>query len=288
MDTTSPQTVNVLLTSFRGLGLPPTLSIPVLATESISDVVATISKQLPTTNARFILTTTSNKQLSSQSTSPITVLLDSTHDTFLPLRLSAPICGGKGGFGSQLRAAGGRMSSRKKKNKEESTGSYRTLDGRRVRVVNQARKLAEQLEIRPEMEKKEKEERRAKWEQIVETSDKKIEELKHGGKTRLDGKWVENYEEAMRKTREAVVASMQESDASTSESADSEGSESEEAGASGSGSGSSEKRETKSVAPVTFFGWDEDELSEDSEEDGEDKEDDAPATDEKDKGKAKA
>ena len=158
------------------------------------------------------------------------------------------------------------MASRKKKaNKDDGNGSYRTLEGRRVHTVNYARKLAEQLEVRPEMERREKEEKRKRWEQVVESSDRKIEELKSGaGKARLDGKWVEGYEEAVKKTREAVLAAAAlagESNESGSGSAGSQGSESEEV----EGSGTSEKRREKVAAPVKFFGWDDDE--EDSSED---------------------
>lgn len=50
--------------------------------------------------------------------------------------LSPRLLGGKGGFGSQLRAAGGRMSSQRTDNKD----SCRDLDGRRLSTVKEAKR----------------------------------------------------------------------------------------------------------------------------------------------------
>ncbi|KAG4303828.1 hypothetical protein PORY_002757 [Pneumocystis oryctolagi] len=56
------------------------------------------------------------------------------------------VLGGKGGFGSQLRAAGGRMSSRKKRGQEENKLSCRDLNGRRIRAIKEAKMLEKYLE----------------------------------------------------------------------------------------------------------------------------------------------
>ncbi|ENH68400.1 UPF0667 family protein C31G5.18c [Fusarium oxysporum f. sp. cubense race 1] len=203
----SPRNVNVLVTSFAGLGLPPTLVLPLASSTTVTELRERIDDRLPTTQSRLILTTLSNKQLPASSDSPISSYLSTAHDEFLSLRLAVPLCGGKGGFGSQLRAAGGRMSSRKKKSQEDH-GSSRNLDGRRLRTVNEAKALAEYLAIKPEMEKKEKEKRRERWEQIVQMSEQKEAEIKSGSKSRLDGQWVEDKEESSERTREAVLAAM--------------------------------------------------------------------------------
>lgn len=50
--------------------------------------------------------------------------------------LTARLSGGKGGFGSMLRAQGGRMSSQKSTN----TDACRDLSGRRIKTVNEAKK----------------------------------------------------------------------------------------------------------------------------------------------------
>jgi hypothetical protein len=52
------------------------------------------------------------------------------------LRLTPLVLGGKGGFGSQLRAAGGRMSSQKTSNND----SCRDLTGRRLSTIKEAKK----------------------------------------------------------------------------------------------------------------------------------------------------
>lgn len=204
----APPTVNVLVTSIGGLGLPPTISIPVSRQTSISDVRHRIGERLPVSEDAFIITTLSNKQLPSRSTDPISNYLATDSDDFLTLRLSVPLCGGKGGFGSQLRAAGGRMSSKRKRNEGENNGSSRTLDGRRVRTANEAKALAEYLAIKPEMERKEKERRRQRWEQIVEMAERRQEEMKSGSRARLDGAFMEAKEDASERTRDAVREAM--------------------------------------------------------------------------------
>ena len=100
------------------------------------------------------------------------------------------------------------MSSKKKRNVGDQNSSNRNLDGRRLRTVNEAKALAEYLALKPEMEKKEKEARRKRWEQVVELAEKREEEIRTGNKGRVDGKWVEDKEEAAERAREAVKAAM--------------------------------------------------------------------------------
>jgi hypothetical protein len=56
--------------------------------------------------------------------------------SLVSFRLTPVLPGGKGGFGSQLRAAGGRMSSQKTGNND----SCRDLSGRRLGTVKEAKK----------------------------------------------------------------------------------------------------------------------------------------------------
>ena len=100
------------------------------------------------------------------------------------------------------------MSSKRKKNQGDDNASSRNLDGRRLRTVNEAKALAEYLAIKPDMAKKDKEERRKRWEQVVEVAERREEEIKSGRKGMVDGKWVEDKEEAGERTREAVRAAM--------------------------------------------------------------------------------
>ena len=98
------------------------------------------------------------------------------------------------------------MSSRKKRH--DDNGSSRNLDGRRLRSVNEAKALAEYLAIKPDMDKKEKDRRRERWEQIVQQAEEKEHEIKNGGKGKLEGKWVDAKDESSERTRDAVAAAM--------------------------------------------------------------------------------
>lgn len=167
------------------------------------------------------------------------------------------------------------MSSRKKK-QGDVNGSSRNLDGRRLRTVAEAKTLAEYLAIKPEMEQREKDERRKKWEDIVASTERKQEELQYaGGKARLDGKWLEDKEEAENKTKEAIEKML------LAQMESSEDDESDEAKPCPS---------TSKPAPQrAMFGWDDedDEFMSDSEDEEEGSEEDVQPVFEG-KGKAKA
>lgn len=167
------------------------------------------------------------------------------------------------------------MSSRKKKEGEKN-GSSRNLDGRRLRTVAEAKALAEYLAIKPEMEQREKEERRKKWEDIVASTERKQDELLNSrGTARLDGKWVEDKEEAENKTREAIGKMLM---------AQREGSEEDddEIGPSASSSNPVQQR--------AMFGWDDedDEFMSDSDEEEDVSEEDVNQPEVEGKGKGKA
>ncbi|KAK1922416.1 telomere stability and silencing-domain-containing protein [Papiliotrema laurentii] len=65
----------------------------------------------------------------------------------IELQLGVRLLGGKGGFGSQLRAAGGRMSSGKNTNID----ACRDLSGRRLSTIKEAQRQAELLESAPQL-----------------------------------------------------------------------------------------------------------------------------------------
>ncbi|KIV83748.1 hypothetical protein PV11_05743 [Exophiala sideris] len=215
--------VNVLVDTFPGLSLPPTLCLPFPATSSAAELLDSIASLLPRSQlrtTRFILTTTSNRSIyACPSTTVADLVQGSAYQqcadvSILPLRLSVPLVGGKGGFGSQLRAAGGRMSSRKKRqNAELATGSARNLDGRRLRTITEAKNLATYLATKPEMDKKEKEERRKRWEQVIELADQREADMRAGkgpdGRRKgLSDEWVEEKEEIGENVRNAVKMAM--------------------------------------------------------------------------------
>jgi hypothetical protein len=154
--------------------------------------------------------------------------------------------------------------------------------------VTEAKKLAEYLAIKPDMEKKEKEAKRKRWEQIVELAEQRQEELKSGAKAKLDGKWLEEKEALITRTREAALASMENYKPkfyapSTSESSISKA------------SSSSTPRVQKEAPIVKCFGFEEDDefmSDSDGEEGEEDKKDEDKDSkidgDVKGKGKARA
>ena len=296
--------VNVLLSSFPGLSLPSTVSFSLPSTSSISDLTDKVASYLPSALSlqSLILTTTNNKQITPSAASLQSLLTrDGESATLLPVRLSVPLCGGKGGFGSQLRAAGGRMSSKRKRNQGDNNSSSRNLDGRRLRTVNEAKALAEYLAVKPEMDKKEKEERRERWQSVIEMAERRQDELKSGGgREKIDGQWMDDKEEMNERAREAVLQAMKDgewtdnlrdailggSSTSASEGSDqmdsstSDEEEDDENAASSSAAGPSAP--TAKPAPRRFIGFDDDdEFMSDSEEEEEE-------ADVKGKGKARA
>ena len=203
--------INVLLSTFPGIGLPKTVSVPVPASQPVSLLLSTLLRRLPDCGDRYIITTYSRKTLSPTS-APVSSLVPHGDRGLLCLQLSLPLKGGKGGFGSQLRAAGGRMSSKRKKDQTNNNGSSRNLDGRRLRTVTEAKALAEYLALKPGMEKKEHDARLKRWQQVVNMAERREEEVKSKSKGKMDGPWVEDKAEAGERTREAVALAMQQHD----------------------------------------------------------------------------
>lgn len=247
--------VNVFVSTFPGLG-PRSLTLRVSRDATVTDLYQQIDVRLEANACeRLIVTTQSNKQLSASCGSIAPLVADD--QDFLSLRLAAPLCGGKGGFGSQLRAAGGRMSSKRRKTGHEHDSS-RNLDGRRLRTVNEAKALAEYLSVKPEMDKKEKEKRRERWQQVVEAAEQREYEIKHANKGRPDEKWVEDKDEAGDKAREAAIAAVRSGNFRDNLLSTSHGSTSTEAGDMDDSSDASEEQEAesssagkKSVTPPT-------------------------------------
>jgi hypothetical protein len=270
MNDATQSPITVIVDSIRGQNI----AFAAQKDAPLTSIYDTLYERAPwIQNSSYILTTNSRRSVRHDA-APVSSLLSSPTDTFLSLRLTVPLCGGKGGFGSILRAQGGRMSSRKKK-QGDVNGSSRNLDGRRLRTVTEAKVLAEYLAIKPEMEQREKDERRKKWEDIVASTERKQEELQNSrGTARLDGKWVEDKEEAENKTREAIEKMLMAQRDSSEE-------EDDEAQPTASSS--------KPVQQRAMFGWDDedDEFMSDSEEEDEVSEEDAkPVIEGKGKGKA--
>jgi len=205
--------INVLLATCAGLDLPRTLCLPVPKDVSIAYLFDQVGSLLPVQVKQHANLVASNGRPLLRSSETIGSLVHGAA-SFLSLRLNVPLRGGKGGFGSQLRAAGGRMSSRKKKqNAELATGSARNLDGRRLRTITEAKNLATYLATKPDMDRKEKEERRKRWEAVVDLAEQREDDMRAGktvdGRRKgLSSEWLEEKEEVGENVKSAVKLAM--------------------------------------------------------------------------------
>ena len=166
------------------------------------------------------------------------------------------------------------MSSRKKRNQQAAPNSNRNLDGRRLRTVEEAKKLTEYLAIKPEMEKKEKQERYDRWTRIVEESERREAEMREGRSGEKSGMndWNDKKLDLERVVRSAVergLVDMHESD----ESAEPSGASGSESAGEDDGAPSKEqegKLEEKNDAKgkgKRVWGWDEEEEDDDMSDD---------------------
>ncbi|KAG7451025.1 uncharacterized protein BT62DRAFT_1071627 [Guyanagaster necrorhizus] len=149
-------TTNILISAFAPFS---SLSLAVPLSTSISSVLPLLEEKYPLLPVDSLrLSTHSGAAL--EDDAPLSILLNDS--TFLTLRLTPRLLGGKGGFGSQLRAAGGRMSSQKTSNND----SCRDLSGRRLSTIKEAKKLAEYLGAEPERAAAKAEAQKAKLEAL--------------------------------------------------------------------------------------------------------------------------
>lgn len=123
--------VLILFDAFAPFG---SLSLNADNDTQISDLYSLLQHHYPTLPSHNDLQITPHSGLLPSPNSPLSSLA-LEHD-FVSLRLTPRLRGGKGGFGSQLRAAGGRMSSQKTSNND----SCRDLSGRRLSTVKEAKK----------------------------------------------------------------------------------------------------------------------------------------------------
>lgn len=111
----------------------PSLSLSLPASTPVSSLSYILSPLCPPSLQS--LSTFANAPVSSSSSAPLSSL-NGSHVAPLHLRLAVRLVGGKGGFASQLRAQGGRMSS----NKATNNDSCRDLNGRRLSTIKEATK----------------------------------------------------------------------------------------------------------------------------------------------------
>ncbi|KTW30580.1 hypothetical protein T552_00297 [Pneumocystis carinii B80] len=156
--------INTIVSTFSPF---KTISFILPYASTIKDVENYLSGLFPPGN--YLLSHLSGKLLYPEDT--LASLLDryeySNNARVCMLRYVPKVFGGKGGFGSQLRAAGGRMSSRKKRGEEENKSSCRDLNGRRIRTINEAKALVKYLKTAPIRKREILAERKQKLEAII-------------------------------------------------------------------------------------------------------------------------
>ncbi|KAH9846226.1 telomere stability and silencing-domain-containing protein [Lenzites betulinus] len=155
---------SVLISTFSPF---PTLALSVPSSTSFSELYEVLASRYPalplhSNDADLVLSPSAGPIPAAHT--PLSALLDGDGDahSLISLRLVPRLRGGKGGFGSQLRAAGGRMSSQKTSNND----SCRDLSGRRLSTIKEAKKLADYIESEPLRKKAQQEAQRAKLEAL--------------------------------------------------------------------------------------------------------------------------
>ncbi|TFK72983.1 hypothetical protein BDN72DRAFT_835640 [Pluteus cervinus] len=141
-------TNTILISSFAPF---PSFTLALPASATVSSLLPSLYERYtsfpPSLSADLFISTNDGHIPSPDSLlSSLRPINEDSNTSLITLRLSPRILGGKGGFGSQLRAAGGRMSSQKTSNND----SCRDLSGRRLSTIKEAKKLAEYLESEPE------------------------------------------------------------------------------------------------------------------------------------------
>jgi hypothetical protein len=145
------------LTKSLNISLPrstPLSSLPQHITTRLAFPNLSPSQLIVRHSSRLLPTTSTLQTLQNVPSDPV----------FLQLSLRLP--GGKGGFGSQLRAQGGRMASRRNRGPQDKT-ACRDLSGRRIKAVEQAKQLAEFLAKEPGLKRAAREEKRRKLEAVI-------------------------------------------------------------------------------------------------------------------------
>lgn len=115
----------------------PTLSLAVPPETQVGDLYQLLCDRYPALPASDDLALSSHSGRIPAPATPLSALYGQSSN-LVTLRLIPRLRGGKGGFGSQLRAAGGRMSSQKTSNND----SCRDLSGRRLSTIKEAKKCA--------------------------------------------------------------------------------------------------------------------------------------------------
>ncbi|KAF8322582.1 hypothetical protein DL93DRAFT_2071427 [Clavulina sp. PMI_390] len=153
-------TTTVLVSTFSPF---PSLAFDAPSETAAGDVLGLLASRfphLPLQQPSLVLSTTTGP-IEAGDSRPLSAL-HVAGSSLLSFRLTPRLLGGKGGFGSQLRAAGGRMSSQKTSNND----SCRDLSGRRLSTVKEATKIAAYIESEAARKQADKEAAKAKLEAL--------------------------------------------------------------------------------------------------------------------------
>ncbi|KAE8243799.1 hypothetical protein A4X13_0g6945 [Tilletia indica] len=138
--------ISVLLEAFEPL--PRTLALSLPSEATTADILAGIQEALHDNgdlHSCYLTSSTSPGQFLNPDSRPLSHRNNDDGDLVI-LRIHPRLLGGKGGFGSMLRAAGGKMSAKQGQN---NTDSCRDLNGRRLSVMKEAKALATYIENEP-------------------------------------------------------------------------------------------------------------------------------------------
>ncbi|KAH9812576.1 telomere stability and silencing-domain-containing protein [Melampsora americana] len=197
--------ISILVSTFHPFS---TISFSLPQSTSISTLPHILTPILPIDQQS--LSTSSGRSINPFTSGQLLDLNLNQNAQFIQLRLVPKVFGGKGGFGSQLRAAGGRMSSQKTQNND----SCRDLTGRRLSTIKEAKKLAAAIASEPERLAAQRRENEAKLVSLNEEI-ARLDSLVNGTdegnvrKRRLnDSKELEQSKEGIEKVKSAVAMAM--------------------------------------------------------------------------------
>jgi hypothetical protein len=127
--------ISIIVSTFAPF---PTLTLTLPPSTELGELVELLVDKYPTLPARANLRLAPIARPCVDPATQLSELVEEGGDCredLVSFQLYTPVLGGKGGFGSQLRAAGGRMSSQKTSNND----SCRDLSGRRLSTLKQAK-----------------------------------------------------------------------------------------------------------------------------------------------------
>ncbi|TPX48392.1 hypothetical protein SeMB42_g00027 [Synchytrium endobioticum] len=182
--------------------------------------------------------------------------------------------GGKGGFGSQLRAQGGRMASQKSTNFE----ACRDLSGRRLKTVNDAKSLAEFIAREPERERDRQQRINQKIEEGLKAA-QRMADAQNAHRPALSREYIEELEKVGVDVKNAVAIAMAKAGAAAK-------AQQRAPKANGSADGASSC--VDKPAPKKIWGLDDDDSDESDDEEGPQAASDEEVVEFKGKGKAPA